>query len=84
MARKLVNRIPALSPSCYWSYGESGAIRSPKHRKSLVPIEDLNVLRVQPINKFGTAVEIVGLFGGREKYLEAVRELETLIYSPAA
>lgn len=50
----------------------------------IAPIEDMNVLRVQPISSFGTPVEIVKLFGGRENFLAAVRELESLLYTPAA
>ena len=44
-------------------------------------IETMNVLRVQPLSKFGTPVEIVRLFGGKEHYEQAVRELETALYA---
>jgi type I restriction enzyme R subunit len=47
-------------------------------------IEDIGVLKVQPINQFGTPVEIVKAFGGKDGFLQAVRELETLLYSEAA
>jgi type I restriction enzyme R subunit len=41
-------------------------------------IEDLKVL---PFTDFGTTVEIVdGIFGGREKYLEVVRNLQEQLY----
>jgi type I restriction enzyme R subunit len=33
------------------------------------------------LTAFGTPVEIIGLFGGREKYLAAVRDLETQLYN---
>ena len=46
-------------------------------------IEDLGILKVQPINELGTPLEIVDLFGGREGYLEAVKELESQIYATA-
>lgn len=46
-------------------------------------IETFNVLRVQPLNEFGTPVEIIRLFGGREKYEEAVRDLESALYALA-
>lgn len=44
-------------------------------------IEDLGILNVQPINELGTPLEIVNLFGGREGYLEAVKEMESQIYA---
>lgn len=46
-------------------------------------IESVNVLRVQPLDKFGTPVEIVRLFGGAEKYQTAVKELESALYALA-
>ena len=48
----------------------------------LDPVESMEVLKVQPFNRLGTPVEIVRIFGGREKYLQAVRELETELYQP--
>ena len=44
-------------------------------------IEDLSVLRIEPFNEFGTPAEIVKLFGGRNKYLDVVEELEHEIYA---
>ena len=46
-------------------------------------IEDINVLRLNPINEIGTPMEIIDSFGGREHYMDAVRELEEHIYSAA-
>jgi len=46
-------------------------------------IEDINILRVQPISEFGTPMEIIEWFGGRNKYQEAIRELEAYLF-PAA
>jgi type I restriction enzyme R subunit len=47
-------------------------------------IESLDVLNVIPFTEFGSRVEIVkNIFGGREKYLEAVKELETELYKAA-
>lgn len=48
-------------------------------------VEDLKVLRVQPFSEMGTAPEIIRRFGSREKYLEALHELERALYpTPAA
>ncbi|MDZ7662999.1 EcoAI/FtnUII family type I restriction enzme subunit R [Thiohalophilus sp.] len=46
-------------------------------------IEDLSVLNVPPISQYGTPVEIVKLFGGKDKYLTAIQELEQQIYNAA-
>lgn len=46
-------------------------------------IETREILRVQPINKFGTPVEIVRMFGGPEQYDQAVRDLESALYALA-
>ena len=46
-------------------------------------LEDLAVLRVEPISDLGTPLEIVAAFGGREAYLEAIRELQSNLYSAA-
>jgi type I restriction enzyme R subunit len=47
-------------------------------------IEDISVLRVQPFNDLGTPVELVKLFGSKQAYQQAVRELESQLYSTAA
>lgn len=44
-------------------------------------IEDPAILNVQPINTMGTPLEIIALFGGREKYFAAVRQLEAALYA---
>ena len=47
-------------------------------------IENLDVLRLDPISTIGRPVEIFKLFGGKEHYLTALKNLETEIYSIAA
>jgi type I restriction enzyme R subunit len=47
-------------------------------------VESMDVLKVDPISKFGTPVEIVNVFGGREAYLKALHALEDALYSTAS
>ena len=47
-------------------------------------IEDMNVLTFHPINQHGRPIEIVKSFGGKDKYLEALRELENQLYQAAS
>ncbi len=44
-------------------------------------IEELSVLQVKPLSDFGTPVEIINLFGGKDGFVEAIRQLEQEIYS---
>jgi type I restriction enzyme R subunit len=44
-------------------------------------IESPGVLKVQPLDEFGTPVEIVRLFGGPDAYKTAVKELESALYT---
>lgn len=46
-------------------------------------VESIKILSIQPFNELGTPIEILKMFGGREQYLSAVKELETEIYKAA-
>ncbi len=46
-------------------------------------IESLEVLKVKPFTDFGSPVEIIGAFGSKKKYLDAIHELETELYNTA-
>jgi type I restriction enzyme R subunit len=46
-------------------------------------IEDINVLKVQPLNRLGTPTEIIKLFGSRQAYFGAIRELTEELYRAA-
>jgi type I restriction enzyme R subunit len=46
-------------------------------------IEDLSVLRIEPFSKMGTPAEIIQIFGGRDKYLHVIEELEYELYAAA-
>ncbi len=49
--------------------------------EGIVHIEDLGILNVQPICDFGTPIEIINAFGGRDQYLQALKTLEKELYA---
>jgi len=49
----------------------------------LLTIESTEVLRLDPLNKIGTPVELVQAFGGKPQYIQALKELETQLYTAA-
>lgn len=52
--------------------------------EGIANIESMEVLRVNPFDGFGSAYEIVnGIFGGKSKYQEALKELEKELYQRA-
>lgn len=46
----------------------------------IINIEKIEVLMVNPFDEMGSPTEIVSKFGNKEKYLQAVRELEVQLY----
>ncbi len=44
-------------------------------------IENIGVLKVQPLTTLGTPVEIIQRFGGKDDYLKAVRDLEDELFN---
>ena len=46
-------------------------------------IENIEVLKVKPLTEFGSPIEIIKDFGSKEKYTQAVKELEQEIYKVA-
>ncbi len=46
-------------------------------------IESIEVLKVKPLNEFGSPIEIISEFGSKEDYLKAIRELENELYKSA-
>ncbi len=51
--------------------------------EGIANMESIEVLRVNPFDAFGSPVEIISNFGSKEKYLQAVRELEFELYKTA-
>ncbi len=43
----------------------------------------MKVLQLQPLDQYGSPLEIINFFGGKAKYLQAVKELEREIYKAA-
>lgn len=43
-------------------------------------IEKMDVLKVKPLSDIGTPLEILSLFGGKPKYLQALAELKEHLY----
>ena len=52
--------------------------------QGLETIATIDVLRLDPFTEIGTPMELVKSFGGRDKYLKAVHELEAALYSSPA
>lgn len=70
-------------------YGEQtravlGALLQKYADSGIKSVESLEILKVDPLTKFGTPVEIVNLFGGKDKYRAAIRDLESYLYQQAA
>ncbi len=51
--------------------------------EGITNIESIEVLRVNPFKDFGSPIEIISNFGSKEKYLQAVKELEIELYKTA-
>jgi len=50
--------------------------------EGITNIESIEVLRVNPFDEFGSPLEIINEFGSKEKYLQALKELEVELYKP--
>ncbi len=48
--------------------------------EGITTIESTEVLSIDPFTGFGTPPEIIRLFGSREKYVAAIKDLETQLY----
>ena len=50
----------------------------------LLTIESTEVLKLDPLNKLGTPMELIKAFGSKKVYLQALKELETQLYNTTA
>ncbi|RZK50098.1 MAG: DEAD/DEAH box helicase [Pedobacter sp.] len=53
-------------------------------KDGLLTIESTEVLKLDPLNKLGTPIELINAFGGKSRYLQALKELETQLYNSIA
>jgi len=72
----------------FTKYGEQAravlnALLDKYANQGIIAIEKMDVLKVQPLTDFGTPVEIIKMFGGKEEYQKALRELERQLYAAA-
>lgn len=73
----------------YWTkYGEQArkilnALLDKYAENGIENIEDMKILTVEPLKNIGTPTEIVKVFGSKNDYLAALRELENEIYRVA-
>ena len=44
-------------------------------------LTDTKILELKPFNEYGSPMDIVDVFGGKDKYIEAVEELENELYA---
>lgn len=68
---KYGNKTRAVLQALLQKYADSG----------IQSMESMDILKVDPLRSFGTPIEIVNLFGGKEKYLAALRVIETALYA---
>jgi type I restriction enzyme R subunit len=52
--------------------------------QGVLNLDDTNVLTIPPISALGTRVELIRAFGGREKFVAAVHELQSALYQETA
>jgi len=51
--------------------------------QGITAIDDIGDLVVSPFNEFGTPIQIVNFFGGREKYMNAIGQVQQALYATA-
>jgi type I restriction enzyme, R subunit len=53
-------------------------------QEGIISIEQGSILKVKPLNKMGSPVELVKAFGKRKDFENAIKELENVIYNTSA
>lgn len=75
--------------NCFTKYGEKAqlvlnALLQKYADEGIKQIEETQILTIKPLSDLGTPTELVSAFGGKEKYKEAVKELEVELYKAVA
>ena len=70
-------------------YGEQaravlGALLDKYADEGVLNLDDANVLRIPPIDRLGTPLQLVNAFGGRPGFERAVHDLQTALYKETA
>ena len=52
--------------------------------EGVIDLDDPNVLRIAPFAQIGTPVQLIKAFGGRDKFVEAVHEVQASLYRDTA
>ena len=52
--------------------------------EGVLNLDDVTVLRIPPLTELGTPVQLLRAFGGRESFVEAVREMQAALYRETA
>ena len=52
--------------------------------EGVLNLDDTKVLRIPPFTELGTPVQLINAFGGREGFVQAVRDLQSALYQEAA
>ena len=61
-----------------------GALLDKYADEGLLDIDDVTVLKIPPFDGLGTPLELVGTFGGKSGFMEAVHDLQSALYREAA
>lgn len=75
--------------NCFAKYGDRAqavldALLEKYATDGIENIEDISVLKLEPLKQLGSPGEIVKLFGGKSQYIEVLRELKSELYQLAA
>ena len=73
----------------FTKYGEQaravlGALLDKYADEGILNIDDTNVLRIPPLDRLGTPLELVRAFGGKPGFERAVHDLQTSLYKETA